>query len=188
MTLTPYAPMWLPIVVSAVLVFVASSLIHMALKYHNSEYRGLANEDEVRAAIRARSPAPGTYVIPYCADMKAMGSEAMQAKFREGPVGFLTLRPNGAPSIRNPLIGWFLYSLGIAAVAAYLACHLLVPGAPFGAVCRLTGTFAFAAYAGGSIQAGIWWGKSWSAVLKEVFDGLVYGVLTGIAFAWLWPH
>ena len=50
--------LWLPIVLSAVLVFVVSSIIHMVLRYHNSDYGRLPNEDAVRAALRAGSPAP----------------------------------------------------------------------------------------------------------------------------------
>ena len=64
--------LWLPILVSAVLIFVVSAIIHMVLKYHNSDYKPLPNEDAVRAAIRAGNPAPAQYVMPYCADMKDM--------------------------------------------------------------------------------------------------------------------
>ena len=42
--------LWLPIVLSALLVFVVSAIIHMVLKYHNRDYKQLPNEVAVRAA------------------------------------------------------------------------------------------------------------------------------------------
>lgn len=99
-----FPQLWLPILVTAVLVFIASSLIHMVFKWHNSEFRKLSNEDDVRAAIRAGSPAPGQYMLPYCPETKDMQSEASQQKFLEGPVGLLTLRKNGPPAMGGALI------------------------------------------------------------------------------------
>src|SRR4249919_3561512 len=119
---------WLPVVVAAVAVFVASSLIHMVFKWHVSEYRPLANEDEVRAALRAGNAAPGSYVIPHCADMKKMRDEAMLQKFREGPVAFLTVVRSGTPHMGKALGAWFVLNLFIAwfagvTAAAYVGPH-----------------------------------------------------------------
>ena len=115
------ASLWLPIVLSAVVVFVASSIVHMVLKYHNSEYKGLANEDEVRAAINRGTPAAGMYTVPYCADMKEMAEPAMTAKFAEGPVALMILRKPGAINM-GPMLGmWFVYTLVVSALAGYVA-------------------------------------------------------------------
>jgi hypothetical protein len=89
------AQLWLPILLSAVAVFIVSSLIHMVFKWHAADYRPLANEDDVRAAIRAGNPTPGHFVLPHCGSMQEMGSDAMRRKYAEGPVGYLTLRPRG---------------------------------------------------------------------------------------------
>lgn len=182
------AQLWMPIVLSAVLVFVASSLIHMVFKWHNSDYRKLANEDEVRAAIRSSSPAPGQYVIPYCADPTEMQKADAQQKYKEGPVGFLMLRPAGAPSIGKPLALWFVLNLAIAFVAGYLASRLVPPGASFGAVARVVCTVTFLAYACGGLQGAIWMGKPWTSAVKEVLDGFIYGLASAAAFGWLWPR
>ena len=40
--------LWLPILLSAVIVFVASSIIHMVLPVHRGDYRKLPEEDRVR--------------------------------------------------------------------------------------------------------------------------------------------
>ncbi len=80
-------PLWLPSLLSAVVVFVISSLVHMLLKWHASDYGNLGNEDAIHAASRAVSPAPGRYVLLRCKDMKEMSSDAMKQKYAEGPVG-----------------------------------------------------------------------------------------------------
>ena len=182
------AELWIPIVVSAVLVFVASSVIHMVLKYHNSEFRRLADEDAVRAAIRAVNPVPGQYVLPHCGDMKDMQTPAMQQKFREGPVALLTVRASGAPAMGKSLAMWFVFTLVIGVIAAYVASRTLPAAATFGQVARITGVAALLAYGGGSVQAGIWMGKPWSSVAKELLDAVIYAVVTGATFGWLWPH
>jgi hypothetical protein len=182
------AELWIPIVLSAVLVFVASSLIHMVFKWHNSDYWKLSNEDAVRAVVRAGSPAPGQYVIPHCADMKAMGSPEMQQKFAEGPCAFLTVRASGLPKMGGALGSWFGYVLLLGVIAAYLASHALPHGATALQVCRVVSTVTFVAYCGGSVQSSIWMGKSWSSTSKDILDAVIYAAITGATFGYLWPH
>ena len=181
------AQLWLPIVASSVLVFVASSLIHMVFKWHNSDYRKLANEDEVMAAIRAASPRPGQYVMPHCLDMKAMGEESTQKKFRVGPVGFLTLRKNGPPSMGPSLIQWFLLVLVIAVVAASLALQSYGLHGDSRRAGHLVGMVSLLAYACGAVQAGIWMGKPWGSVAKDLLDAVIYATVSALTFMWLWP-
>jgi hypothetical protein len=179
--------LWLPILVTAVLVFIASSLIHMVLKWHNSDYKKLSNEDDVRAAIRASSPSPGQYTLPYCTDMKDMQGEAMQKKFIDGPIGFLTLRKNGPPSMSGSLIQWFLYTLLVAAIAGAIALRVFgLQGSSHGAG-HLVGLVSFLTYAGGSVQSGIWMGKPWGSVAKDLLDALIYATISAFAFQFLWP-
>jgi len=180
------AQLWLPIVASAVLVFVASSIIHMVVKWHNSDYRKLTNEEDVRTAVRAGAPSPGQYVIPHCPDMKDMQTAEMQRKFQEGPIAFITIRPGGMPSMGRPLALWFVFILAVSTIAAYLASKAFLDERTFLAICRLVGGVAFLAYAGGSIQYGIWFGKPWGSVMKDVADGAIYAAITAVTFAWLW--
>jgi hypothetical protein len=180
--------LWLPIVLSALLVFVVSAIIHMVLKYHHRDYTPLPNEDAVRAALRAGNPAPRQYVIPYCPDPKEMQSPAMQQKFIEGPVGVLHLRRPGPPTMGPMLLQWFLFILVVSFFIAYLAAHTLAPGAPYLQVFRVVGAVGFLAYGAGVIPAAIWMGKPWTVAWKEVFDGLVYGLVTAGTFGWLWPR
>ena len=180
--------LWIPILLSAVLVFAASSLIHMVLKWHNPDYRKLANEDDVRAAIRSSSPAPGQYMFPHCIDPKEMSKPEMQQKFKEGPLGFLMLRPAGTPSMGTPLALWFVLTLIVAAAAAYLASRTVPFGASFLAVCRVVGVVTFLAYACGGLTQAIWMGKPWNSAAKEVLDAFIYGLVSALAFGWLWPR
>jgi hypothetical protein len=178
---------WLPILLSAVVVFVASSIIHMVLKYHNRDYTKLPNEDAVRAAIRAGNPAPAQYIIPYCSEMKDMQSPEMQQKFTEGPVGVLNLKRPGPPSMGPSLGQWFLFCLVVSFFIAYVAGHALPPEASFLRVFQILGAVGFLAYAAGTVPEAIWMGKPWSVAIKQVIDGLIYGLLTAGTFGWLWP-
>jgi hypothetical protein len=186
--MTFLAQLWMPILVSAVLVFIASSLIHMVFKWHNAEYRKLANEDAVRAAVRAGNPAPGQYVVPHCADMKDMGTPEMQQKFIDGPIAFMTVRPSGKPSMGAPLAQWFAFAVLISVIVAYVAFKTLPPGPSFYQVCRVVGAMALLAYGAGSVLQGIWFGKPWSSVAKDLLDAVIYAVIMALTFAYLWPN
>jgi hypothetical protein len=180
--------LWLPIVLSAVLVFVVSAIIHMVLKYHNRDYKQLPNEDAVRAALRAGNPEPRQYIIPYCSDPKEMEAPEMRQRFIEGPVGVLNLRRPGPPTMGPMLLQWFLFILVVSFFLGYLAAMTVEPGAPYLKVFRVVGVAGFLAYAAGQVPAAIWMGKPWSVAWKELFDGLVYGLLTAGTFGWLWPR
>ena len=180
--------LWLPIVLSAVLVFITSSLIHMVLKYHASDYQQLPNEDAVRAAIRAGNPKPAQYILPYCPGMKEMNSPEMQKKFVEGPIAVMNLRRPGPPGMGPSLGQWFVFSLIVSFFIAYIAAHTIPQGTPYLGVFRVVGAVGFLAYAAGQIPAAIWMGKPWSIASKEVIDGLLYGLVTAGTFGWLWPR
>lgn len=179
--------LWLPILAAAIGVFVASSLIHMVFKWHNSDYRKLPNEPDVAAALRAGSPGPGQYTIPYCTSMKEMAAEDMQAKFRDGPVALITLRRNGQMNMGATLGLWFVLNLVFATASAAIALQVYGLGGEHHAIAHLGALVTLFAYIGGSLQQGIWMGKPWSAVLKDLLDGLIYAVVTACAFHWLWP-
>lgn len=180
--------LWLPILLSAVFVFVVSSILHMVIPIHAGDYGRLPNEAEVRRALRESGARPGQYGIPCPASKKEMSSPEMLAKYNEGPVGFLTLMPTGAPAIGKALIQWFLFSVVIGIFAAYVAHFTLGSGAPYRAVFRLTGTIAFLGYALSYVPDSIWKGLSWRITLKFMFDGLLYALVTAGTFGWLWPR
>ena len=185
--MVPLAALWLPIVLSAVVVFVASSIIHMLLTYHRSDYHQLPEEDKVLAFLRPLNLKRGLYVFPYCLP-KDMKSPASIEKYKQGPVGLLTIMPSGPPAMPKFLIQWFVFCLLVGFFVAYLTGHTVLAGANYLTVFRVAGTAAFLAYGLGNLSNGIWKGQTWSATIKEVIDGLVYGLLTAGVFGWLWPR
>jgi hypothetical protein len=178
--------LWLPIVLSAVIVFVASSIIHMVLPYHRSDYQQLPNEDAVAAAMRTAGVKPGIYMLPYCTHAK-MKSPEIAEKFKQGPVGIMIIRPNATINLGPYLAKWFGFCLVVGVFAAYLAGRTLAPGTHYLQVFRVVGATSFMAYGVGYLANGIWKGEPWSVVIKEVIDGLVYAMLTAGTFGWLWP-
>ena len=179
--------LWLPILLSAVVVFIASSIMHMVLPYHRSDYKPIPNEDSVLASLRAAGLARGVYSFPFCTH-KDMKSEAIAQKQKQGPIGLLTVFPTGPVNMGKFLGLWFIYCVIVALFAAYLAGHTVPAGARQMAVLRVAGTAMFLAFGIGQITNGIWSGQPWSTVTKHVIDGLIYALLAGATFAWLWPH
>jgi Flp pilus assembly protein TadB len=186
MVLVHLHQLWLPMILSAVIVFVASSLVHMVLTYHRSDYQKLPNEDAVSAAIRTGNAGAGLYMFPHMS-MADMRSPEGVEKFKKGPVGFLTLRRSGAPGMGKNLVQWFIYSMFVGLLVAYVAGRTVAPGAGYLPVFRIGGTVAFLAYAGGAPIDSIWRGQPWSVTFKAIFDGLLYACLTAGTFGWLWP-
>lgn len=180
--------LWLPILVSAVLAFLVSSVIHMILPYHKSDYAKLPGEDSIRAAIRKENAPAGDYAMPHASSMKEMGSPEMLEKYKEGPVSFVTVMPNGPPAMGKTLGQWFVYLLVCSAAVAYVVTRTLDADTHYLQVFRVAGTAAFLCYAGAQPMNSIWKGNKWSTTVKNVFDGLVYALLTAGAFGWLWPR
>jgi len=179
--------LWVPILLSAFLVFLGSSVIHMVLKWHNSDYRKLSNEDEVRAAIRKGNPAPGQYIMPHCVDPKEQAKPEYQQKYVERPNGVVTIMCSGVPNM-GPMLGkWFGFNIVVSIFVAYVASRTLPLGTDYLKVFQVAGTVGFVSYAMGVIPGSIWMGKPWSGTLKDMADGLIYGLLTAGAFGWLWP-
>ncbi len=177
--------LWLPIVLSAVGVFVASSIVHMVLKYHNSDYRKLPDEDKAADAIRGA--APGYYSMPHCLDMKEMGSPEMMKKYKDGPIAFVTVAPNGPPNMGKLLGTWFVFCLVISVFVAYLTGRHLGAGADYMTVFRMASTVAFLGYGASEPVAAIWKAQPWGMTMKHVLDGLIYALVTAAIFAQLWP-
>jgi hypothetical protein len=182
--------LWMPIVLSAVAVFVLSSLVHMVLKYHAGDYAKLPAEDEVIAGLSAANLPPGEYVFPYAGSMAAMNDPAYLDRLKRGASGFMTILPrltSERPSMAPQLAQWFVFTLVVSLFAGYIASRAVGPGESFGQVLRFAGTVAFAAYALGCIPDSVWYRRKWSTTFKNIFDGLLYALATGAVFAWMWP-
>ncbi len=174
--------LWLPIVVSAVIVFIGSALVWMVLPWHKSDFRKTRDEEAVRGALKGSEP--GYYMLPYCMDPAELKNEDVANKYREGPLAYITVIPSGIPSMGPKLVLSFVYYLVVGAICAYMVSRT-VPGADYLHVFRVAGTTAFLAYGVAYLQDSIWFGRPWSLTAKNLFDGLLYGLLTGGTFGWL---
>lgn len=177
--------LWLPILVSAALIFVASALIHMFLGYHGGDLAPVSNEDATMAALRPIPP--GDYIMPHARGMEAMKSPEFVEKRTRGPVVLMTVMPPGPATMGKELTLWFVYCIVVSVFAAYLTSRAVMPGSEFWEVFRFAGTSAFLGYALAHWQESIWFKRKWSTTLKNTLDGLVYALITGAVFGWLWP-
>ncbi len=185
--MTDLAALWLPILLSAVLVFVASSIIHMMLPWHRADYPKVPNQDQVMDALRPLNIPPGDYMVPRADDPKEMRTPEFMAKLERGPVVVMTVLPTGKFTMGKNLFQWFIYSVVVSLFAAYIASRALAPGAEYQEAFRFAGATAFIGYALALWQMSIWYKRSWGTTIRATVDGLIYGLLTGGVFGWLWP-
>lgn len=180
--------LWLPILLSAVAVFILSSIIHMATPWHKDDYPKLPNEDAVADALRPLALQPGDYMLPKAESSKELGTPAFVEKLERGPVLMMTVMPNCQWTMGRNLMLWFVYSLVVGLFSAYLTSRSLGAGTDYLRVFQLAGTTAFAGYALALWQMTIWYHRSAAITLRSTIDGLLYALVTGGMFGWLWPR
>lgn len=184
--MVPLTMLWLPILVSAVIVFIASNILWMALPFwHNRDYKK-TGDDEAFMNLTANLPS-GQYLFPFL-DYKTLTAE-QRAELSKRPGGYLLLRNPNNFSFPAAIAIWFLYILFVSFFVAYLTGRTLGPGTHYLEVFRVAGTIGVAAWAlGMNFSSSIWYGKPWIVTIKEIIDGVIYGVLIAGTFGWLWPN
>lgn len=186
--MVPVLSLLIPIALSAVFVFIASSVIHMATPWHKNDLRKFPNEDDVQKALRALNLRPGNYGLPKPESRKEMGSPEFQSKLEAGPVGFITLRDGWNFNMGATLAQWFVFSLVVSLFAGYIAGVAFGPGTEYLRIMQVAGCVAFVGYSLAQVHESIWWGRNWGWTVRNMLDGLLYGLLTGGTFGWLWPR
>lgn len=186
--MVPVMSLWIPILVSAVIVFVASAIIHMVLPFHRNDLRRVPKEDEVQDALRRFNLPPGDYMVPRAGSSADMKNPQFIEKMKKGPVLMMTVMPPGPPSMATSLVLWFLNAIVVGIFAAYIAGRAVGPGGDYLQVFRFAGATAFLGYAFALLHDSIWFKRGWGMTLKFLGDGLLYGLLTGGTFGWLWPR
>ena len=175
--------LWLPILVSAVLVFIASAAVWTALPWHKTDFAKTEKEDSVREALRGQPP--GYYMLPYVMDREAIKQPEFQQKWTDGPNAYITVIPNGMPNMGPKLVQSFVYYLGVGVICAYLVSRTMAADSDYLSVFRIAGTVSFIAYGIAYIQDSIWFGGPWAITGKNLVDALIYGLITGGVFGWL---
>ena len=186
--MTPLAALWLPMLISIVIVFVASSIIHMAMPWHKTEYPAVPNQDAVADALRPYAIPPGDYMLPRGAGMADMKSPAFQDKMNRGPNIIMTVLPNGMTKMGPMFVQWTLFIAVVTLFAAYAASRAMAPGVDYKQVFRMISIVAFAGYALGEWPISIWYRRGFALAAKSTFDALIYALLTAGVFGWLWTE
>ena len=186
--MVPLTSLWLPILLSAILAFVASFVLHMLLPLHRKDMRKVPREDEFLEAMRRFDVPPGDYAAPHAGEPEAMKDPAFLEKMRKGPLVLMTVSPGQEMSMSRELGLWFAYCVVVSVFAAYVTGRAVGPGTEYLEVFRFASTTAFLGYSLALVQHSIWYRRNWGTTIRSMVDGLVYALLTGGAFGWLWPR
>ena len=178
--------LWLPILVSSALAWIAAALIWMVLPHHRKDWAKVSDEDAARRALKDLEP--GQYNVPHVTTRAEAETPEGRAKFDEGPNAFITVLPRGMPSMGRNMALMFIFYVFIGVMVAYVAGRTLAAGAAYLSVFRIVGVAAWMAYGMAVIPEAIWFGRPWSSIVKNLFDGLIFALLTAGAFGWLWPE
>jgi hypothetical protein len=178
----------MPIMVSAVFVLIALFIIHGLLGWHKGDMTAVPGEAKVMETLRGLNVQPGDYRFPHGNTVAEMTAPEFVEKMKQGPVGIMSIWPNGEINMGKMMGQWFVYSLFIGVLAAYITGRTHGPGAPYLEVFRVSGAVTFCCYVVAHWQNWIWWGKSTRFTVTNSLDGIIYALITGATFGWLWPH
>jgi hypothetical protein len=174
----------MPILLSAVFVFIVSSVIHMVLGYHTSDFSKLPDEDRAMDTLRVLNIPPGHYAMPKAESMKDFNSESHKARMQKGPV--LVMHVGKGGSMGKSLVQWFVYCIVVSIFAAYVGSLTIGPDAEYMVVFRIVSCVTFMGYGLALFQEAIWMSRGWGSTWKSVFDALIFALVTGGTFGWLW--
>ena len=180
-------PLWLPILLSAAIVWIISAIVWMALPHHKRDFIALSDEDGLMDYLRKGGIKPGNYVFPDFRGREAMKSEKIQKALEHGPVGHLSVWPTPL-TMGGKLVGTFVVYLVVSTLIAYLTRVALPGAAPFAKVFQVAGTAGILAYCFSHIPTAVWFGSYRRTIIANFVDGIVYGLITGAIFAWRWPQ
>lgn len=179
--------LWLPILLGGLFAWLGSAIIHMVIKYHNSDYKRLENEDQISLSLKGNNGKVGIYTLPHCADFKEMSTETVQQKYKDGPVAMITVMNNGLPPMGKLLTQQLLFFIVGCLLVAYVASFTLGTGAEGLSIFRLCFVVAFVAFGWGVIPYSIWFGQPWGVTIKYLVDALIYALIVASTFLWFWP-
>jgi hypothetical protein len=180
-------PLWLPILLSAAVIWVISAVVWMALPHHKRDFIGLPDEEGFMEYLRKSGIKPGNYVFPDFRKREAMKSPRVEKALNEGPVGHLSVWPTPL-TMGGKMFATFIVYLVVSILIAYLTRVALPGAAPFAKVFQVAGTAGILAYCFSFIPNAVWFGSYKRTIVANFVDGVVYGLITGAIFAWGWPH
>ena len=180
-------PLWLPILLSAATIWIISAVVWMALAHHKRDFIALPDEDGLMEYLRKSGIKPGNYVFPDFRGREAMKSPKVEKALNEGPVGHLSVWPTPL-TMGSKMFATFIVYLVVSTLIAYLTRVALPGAAPFAKVFQVAATAGILAYCFSFIPNAVWFGSYKRTIAANLVDGIVYGLITGALFGWLWPH
>lgn len=185
--MTDLVSLWLPILVATVGVFFASFVLWAATPWHKPDINPVPDHDAAERAIAGLGLRPGHYMLPCTHDPKEMKSPEFTERYKRGPWLTINVFP-GRPNMGKNLGLSFFVALVISCGVGYLAASVLLPGTDGLKVFQVATTAGVLAYTFGGITNGIWFAKPAGWVVRDIIDAAIYAVITGAAFALLWPN
>lgn len=176
--------LWVPILISTVVLFVLSFTAWVILPHHFNDYQRLPNEQQFMDAIGPMNLPSGNYMFPY-ADSKAdQGTPEFAEKYKAGPRGTIQIfeMPNMGVNMAKTIV-FFLVTTVVIAYVTYAACPPKA-ASQFLEVFRIAGTIGILVHASSGILNGIWFKRK---MITDSIDGVVYGLVLGLIFAIFWP-
>jgi hypothetical protein len=175
--------LWLPVLLTSVLLFVFSAMAWMVMPHHRGDFRQTPCEDSLLPFLREAKIQPGRYMFPFANGNPGKDS-VLKQKFEQGPVGQLTVF-DGINMGAN-MIWTYVFFLVTSILIAYLAWFAMDghPDQSFMRVFRLVGTASILIYSCSAIPNDIWFKRP---LVTNLVDGIVYGLTTGLIFAAMWP-
>ena len=179
--------LWLPILLAAAAVWIVFIIPSMALPHHKQDWIGLSDEDGFMDDLRRRGIKPGNYLFPDFRTTAALKSPKVEKALKEGPVGHLSVWQTPV-TMGDKMAASFIVHLVVAILIAYLT-RIALPGpAPFAKVFQIAATAGILAYSFSFNPNALWFGAYKRTIAATIFDGIVFGVVTGAIFGWRWPH
>ena len=175
------ANLWLPILLTGIALFFLSSVFWTVLPFHDNDFEQLPDEDEFMRVVGEMNIPPGRYIFPRLTHQDHKDAEKIE-KYKQGPRGLVNLW--GLPNMGRNLGLTFLFFLIIAFVTGYIAWEALGADASFMKVLQIVGAISMLVHCSTGQLNAIWFPKR---TIFDFFDGIVYGIVTGLIFALLWP-
>jgi len=186
--------LWFAIAVTSIVIFFASAIMWMLLPHHKKDIQFINCTDADKEAdkeaafidaVNAAALKPGMYMYPGC-DAKDYKSDEGKARYNNGPWGTLTIYP-GKPNFPMNLLKTFITFFVITLFVAYITGLSVGAGADYMQVFRVSGAAAMLGHCMGGITSDFFMGKPSRLIITELFDKVVYALLTAGMFASMWP-
>lgn len=175
--------LWLPIVISTIVLFFASFIARTILPHHRAGWHKLDHEPAFMNQLQEMNIPPGSYVFPYAETRQQSSQETFLKTYAKGPRG--TINIHTIPNLGLNLFCTFIFFLITVTLIAYIAQQAFAGWSDeseitFLKVFQIVGTISVLTYSSSTILSSI---SSKRPFLMEVIDGIAYGLIVGVIFA-----